>query len=218
MVFWSMLGFLAFLVLLGFALRTGQTPDGGQMAADSPGVVHPVQQEFSATVTVSGSALEPLDPNATSAAQDPTLGSPAPTVAGEDFAGNTVTVPTPGEATIVVFLAHWCPHCQAEFPRLLDAWITPDLPQGVEVVAIPTAQADDRPNWPPSEWMLGGQPAWDESVLLDTPNQDAARALGVTSYPYFLVIAPDGDVAARVAGEQGVEGLTAMVDFAAGLD
>lgn len=216
-VFWSMLGFIAFLMLLGFALRTGQTPDGDTTAAASPGP-RGVQQEFSSTVTVSGSALEPLDPNATSAAQDPTLGTSAPVVTSEDFAGNPVTVPTPGEATIVVFLAHWCPHCQAEFPRLLDTWITPDLPDGVEVVAIPTAQAADQPNWPPSEWMLEGQPAWDEPVLLDTPAQDVARALGVTSYPFFLVIGPDGDVAARIAGEQGTEGLAAMVDFAAGLD
>ncbi len=207
---------LGLALVAGFVLRAVGPDDRG------PTLVVPEYeggsvQEFSPTVDVTGTELDPLDPDASDIAADPMVGMPAPVITGENFTGEWVTTPVDGDATILVFLAHWCPHCQAEFPRLLDAWIDPDLPNGVEVVAVPTAQRDDSPNWPPSDWMLEGPRSWDEPVLLDTADQDVARAMGVTSYPFFVVIAPDGTVAARTAGEQGVDGLAAMVEFAAGL-
>lgn len=204
---------LVLALVAGFVLRVVDA-DGPEPTLDVPTYDGGPEKEFSSTVDVTGAALEPLDPDASDMAADPMVGTPAPVVTGEDFAGRSVTVPGDGEATIVVFLAHWCPHCQAEFPRLLAAWIEPDLPDGVEVVAVPTAQQADRPNWPPSRWMLGGAEFWDEPVLLDTPDQEVAAAMGVTSYPFFVVIAPDGTIAARTAGEQGMDGLAAMVDFA----
>ena len=48
--------------------------------------------------------------------EDVSVGLTAPTVEGADWEGNPVTIEPDGTPKILVFLAHWCPHCQAEVP------------------------------------------------------------------------------------------------------
>ncbi|MDQ3782544.1 MAG: redoxin domain-containing protein, partial [Actinomycetota bacterium] len=67
---------------------------------------------------VTGEALAP-HPGNMLPADDPAVGIAAPAVVGEDFDGNTVSIdPTDGSPKAIMFLAHWCPHCQAEVPRV----------------------------------------------------------------------------------------------------
>jgi thiol-disulfide isomerase/thioredoxin len=66
-------------------------------------------------------------------------------------AGRPVTVPlaSPHQATVLVFFATWCPHCQAELPhlrRFINAIKQSDtLREKVRVVAVRTAQAKETP-------------------------------------------------------------------------
>lgn len=210
-----MFGLLILAVLVGSVALVGRSrvPDPVALPTQSEPVAG-VVQEFSPTVTVDGTALAPFTDAMKPEGNDPAVGQPAPIITGQNFLGDPVSTASDGQATVIVFLAHWCPHCQAEFPRLVDAWIRPDLPDEVRVVAVPTAQDPDGNNWPPSVWMLGGTQPWDEPVLLDTEELNVGRAMGVTSYPFFVVIGPDGNVLVRTAGEQGLDGLTAMIEFA----
>jgi thiol-disulfide isomerase/thioredoxin len=85
-------------------------------------------------VTAEGSLAPLSDP-----ASDPAVGQPAPSMTGVDRTGAAVTyTPGGGSPSLVVFLAHWCPHCQNDLPLLVD-WLeaNPDR-LGIDVTAVAT--------------------------------------------------------------------------------
>src|SRR6476659_378906 len=52
---------------------------------------------------------------------DPGIGQTPPTLEGKSFDGSNIVI-NPGDRKpkLVMFFAHWCPHCQAELPRVLS--------------------------------------------------------------------------------------------------
>jgi hypothetical protein len=80
----------------------------------------PTEGEFGAP-TVSGTALPLAGGN-----PDPALGITIPEVVGADFDGTEVRIANDGRAKMLVFLAHWCSHCQAEVPVVQD-WLDAGL-------------------------------------------------------------------------------------------
>ncbi len=172
-------------------------------------------QEYSPEVTIEGETLPVYNTASVTAVTDEAVGMPAPVVTGQDFFGDEVTIPVDGESTILSFLAHWCPHCQAEVPLMMEEWIETDLPDGVNVAAVTTATRDDAANYPPSNWLLADND-WDEPILADTQEAEVAAAYGLASYPFFVVVAPDGTVLARTSGELGRDQLQSLIDVAAG--
>src|SRR5680860_677016 len=64
----------------------------------------------------SGDALQPF-----STGLDSAVGTPAPTMTGTALDGESIKI-EPGDGTpkAIVFLAHWCPHCQREVPVVTD--------------------------------------------------------------------------------------------------
>jgi thiol-disulfide isomerase/thioredoxin len=124
-----------------------------------------------APVTVTG---EPL-PEYGDPANDPAVGMMAPVLSGASFAGTPVTIGGPSDQlTFVVFLAHWCPACNAEIPELVDLAEAGDFPDGIDVVAVSTAAAEDRDNYPPSDWFAAED--WPFPVLADSPEVEALIA------------------------------------------
>lgn len=157
-------------------------------------------------VTVTGQVLDPLG----SSGADVSLGAPAPALAGFSFDGTPIGI-TPGDGTpyMIVFLAHWCPHCNAEVPRLVE-WNDRGLvPEGLKVVGVSTAVAADRPNYPPSQWIVDKQ--WPFTVMADSEAMDAAAAYGVDGFPFFVVVGADGAVKVRASGEQEIDAIDALV-------
>ena len=67
-------------------------------------------------ITVTGDLLPAFEGDT---ATDAGAGLAAPILEGESFDGTAVVV-EPGSPTLLVFLAHWCPHCQAEVPDLVE--------------------------------------------------------------------------------------------------
>ena len=53
----------------------------------------------------------------------------------------------------------------------------------------------------------GGRKGWEPPILVDSEDQAAAAALGVSGYPFFVLVDGDGEVVARWAGEIGTEPL-----------
>ena len=157
-------------------------------------------------VVVDGTALVPLaDENA-----DPAVGLTPPTLSGASFDGSSFIV-TPGQDgdLLLVFLAHWCPHCNAEIPVLLDWQASGMIPDGLTVVGISTAVSADRPNYPPSNWLASK--GWTWPVMADSVDQAAAAAYGVSGYPFMVLVGADGTVKGRTSGEKGLEALDAWV-------
>jgi thiol-disulfide isomerase/thioredoxin len=159
-------------------------------------------------VAVSGTPLPAFD----SPAQDPAVGTIPPVLNGQDFTGHAVTVdPTKGPL-MLVFLAHWCPHCNAEVPRLIQWKASGEVPADLNVIGITTAVQPNAAHYPPSTWIK--QIGWPWPVMGDDATSDAAQAYGLTSFPYFVVVGADGKVKLRFAGEIEIDDLTKLVDQA----
>jgi thiol-disulfide isomerase/thioredoxin len=112
----------------------------------------------------------------------------------------------------VVFLAHWCPHCQREVPRLVEWSESGDLPAGVDVVAVATATTPERDNFPPSAWLT--EERWPFDVLLDDARSTAAFAYGLSAYPFFTLLDEQGRVLLRGSGDVDADSLTERIEAA----
>ncbi len=156
-------------------------------------------------VTYTGDVLTPLeDPN-----EDAARGKIAPTLSGYAFDGSPLALAPSGAPTLVVFLAHWCPHCNAEIPRLIEWKASGKMPADLNVVGVSTAARNDQPNYPPSQWVV--DKAWPWAVMADSEAQDAAVAYGVSGYPGLILLDGEGKVLARRSGEVGITELDAWV-------
>ena len=152
---------------------------------------------------------------------DAAIGMAAPVIDGFDFQGTPMEIDAARQgATLLVFVAHWCPHCNAELPRLIEWMADGGVPDGLRVVLVSTAVSVGSVNYPPGEWLADR--GWTASVLVDEGDGDgapgaAAQAFGASALPYFVVVGADGTVKARVTGERTIEGLAQFVRAALGL-
>jgi cytochrome c biogenesis protein CcmG, thiol:disulfide interchange protein DsbE len=152
-----------------------------------------------AAVEVEGEALPPFR----SSVGDSALDRPAPILHGSTFAGSPITVPgDDGTAKAIFFVAHWCPHCQAEVPRLAEWLKTHELPDGVSIEIVSTRVGESDSNYPPSAW-LRREGVADIPTLADDPDNTAYRAYGAGGLPYAVYLDKGGRVVLRTAGEYG---------------
>jgi thiol-disulfide isomerase/thioredoxin len=209
------------VVIAGIAIVGGGSDDGGSTSDGSGSQVKPdaggpaggegVAGEFQ-PVTATGVALPPLEQSVPAPGSDPGEGVAAPSLEGFDFAGSPVAVAPSGKPKLLVFLAHWCPHCNAEIPRLIEWKESGQMPDSLEVVGIATGSRDDQANWPPSQWLVDME--WPWAVMADSETQDAAVAMGVSGYPGLVLLDGDGTVLARRSGEASVSELNDWVSTA----
>jgi len=158
--------------------------------------------------TVEGNPL----PVYASGTQDVAVGLPAPTVTGADWEGNPVSIEADGTSKIVLFLAHWCPHCQAEVPRVQDWVDAGNLPDDVELISVATSTDRSRTNWPPQDWLV--EEGWTSPVIMDDQIGTVAGNFGMAGTPFYVVLDGENNNLGRVSGEIGTEGLDALVALA----
>jgi len=161
-------------------------------------------------VAVSGAALAPYPGND---ADDPSPGAAAPVLEGETPEGSPITVGDDGQPTVVAFLAHWCPHCQAEVPLLVDLSEQGAF-DGVRLVAVLTGTKPGGPNYPPVDWLE--REAWAGEIMVDDEASSAASAYGLAGYPFLVAVDSAGNVVARSSGELPAESVVALADAARG--
>jgi thiol-disulfide isomerase/thioredoxin len=195
-VFWIALGAVLAIAIVAVVITAATKDDDSSKGSGSGGSASTA--EFG-TVTVEGQALPELG----TGGEDSAVGDTIPTVEGENFEGEPVTIsPGGGNAQMIVFLAHWCPHCNAEAPRLAEyLGDSGGTPAGTEVTLVATGSRADAPNWPPSEWIdemgLAGV-----RTLVDDEQASAARAFGLSGFPFIVMVDADGQVVGRLSGEQ----------------
>jgi len=144
-------------------------------------------------VTVTGTAL----PRYPDSGADPAIGLSAPEISGFSFDGTPVSITADGKPKIIAILAHWCSHCQNDV-ELLTPYIQDNgMPHLVEFYAISTLADASSPNWPPSKWLKD----WPVPTIADSSTSQAAQALGVSAFPFFVFITADGNVDFRFPGE-----------------
>jgi cytochrome c biogenesis protein CcmG/thiol:disulfide interchange protein DsbE len=159
-----------------------------------------------APVTVSGTKLASFTSGASS---DGAVGSTIPTLTGSTLDGKPIEITPNGKPQMLVFVAHWCPHCQAEVPRIVTL-ANDGVFDGVDVTAIATGTNSGYPNYPPSTWLKNED--WPFPVMADSTGFDAAKAFGLASYPYVVFVDADGKVVGRTSGEIAPADLTKMVE------
>lgn len=159
-------------------------------------------------VTVEGANL----PFLTDSPTDPALGAASPTVSGGDWDGNQYSIAADGRPKIVIFLAHWCPHCQVEVP-VVQSWIDAGgLPGDVDMYSITVLSDKLRPNWPSQSWLE--DEGWTVPVIMDDAQSSAVQAYGMTGTPFYIVLDGENTNLGRFSGEVAVAGLEAMVQLA----
>jgi thiol-disulfide isomerase/thioredoxin len=164
-------------------------------------------QEFS-EVTVTGDVLPAFDESAN---PDPAVGMLAPVLSGKGFTGNVVTTASSGTPTLLVFLAHWCPHCQREVPLLVEWEKSGKMPANIDVLAVATGTDSANPNYPPSEWLARENFPATWPVMADSADKIGGNAFGLAGYPYFVLVGGDGKVLVRMSGEVPMDELTAII-------
>jgi thiol-disulfide isomerase/thioredoxin len=204
-------------VLLVAAIAIGITAISGDSTTNKPTTTPRVTVEGQLAageyqpVIVDGDALSPLGDGSGNPALDSSMGKTAPTLNGYNFAGTPVSV-TPGannQPLMLVFLAHWCPHCNREVPRLIE-WKEQGLvPEGLRVIGVTTASRNDQPNWPPSDWIE--EMKWPFEVFVDSEEGTAFNAYGVDGFPFIAIVNAEGKVVGRHSGGLELPDLDAFV-------
>lgn len=165
---------------------------------------------------------EPLPEYDKDAATDPAVGKQLPVLTGYDIDGNVIRIdPASQGKTMIVALAHWCPHCNNEVPVLNDLQANSALPSDLNVVAVLTGSRPDRPNWPPVDWIKSLD--WNYPAMVDgLTNVDidgkteivpvSMWYYGFGGFPTVLLVDANGTVVRRWSGEAKYNDIIARVD------
>lgn len=191
---------IATIVIVGIIAVILVAAGGGNSKSGSGGGVGAkATTEVAAEVTVAGSTL----PDFTPGKNDTAIGLSAPKLGSVDFQGANVEAGgATGKPYAVIFLAHWCPHCQAEVPRLVSLAKAGQI-AGVDVMGVATGTSKANPNYPPSAWL--DREGWPFGVMVDDARFTAAGAYGLTGYPYMVFVDAQGKVVGRTSGEVAPE-------------
>lgn len=207
------------LALVGAFFLSGGTDDGSteveavaggsSSATSADGAAQDgtaLDGEEVATIDIAGEALSRLPEGVrlSDSSNDPAVGQLAPTLSGTDFAGESVEIGPGGGPKVVLFLAHWCPHCQREMPLVNDLIAAGKLPPDVEVYAVSTAVDLSRGN-PPSAWFANE--GWNQSVVRDNQDNSAFVSYGGAGFPYVVYLDSENRVLTRTAGELGADAI-----------
>ncbi len=159
-------------------------------------------------VTVEG-ALPPYVGGA-----DAAVGMAMPTASGTTLDGSPMTIEPTGAPQAIVFLAHWCGHCQAEVPEV-QAWLddTGGV-DGVDLVSVATSIRPGGPNYSPHAWL--GEEGWTPPTLWDDEDSSVLAAYGGSSFPYWVFVDADGTILTRASGALGADVLEQVLVSLAG--
>ena len=147
---------------------------------------------------------------------DPAVGLKSPTLESVLLDGTPVFIGGEGPTTILMVLAHWCPHCRNEVRELTKHFSDEGLPETVRVMSLATAIDSSRANYPPHKWLENEN--WPVPVIVDNPDSVIADIFGVNSFPFFIVIDQAGDIALRIPGRMGVDTLERLIEALSGLE
>jgi len=150
-------------------------------------------------VTIKGGMLPEYNRNI----EDAAVGAFAPVPTGSDLYGNPITISTrigleEKKSSIIVFLAHWCSHCQREVPMIQKFIDSNGFPQNINVFSVATHIDKTRNNYPPDEWLE--REKYTVPTIFDDEENKIAESFGLSAFPYWVFLNPDGTVYMRHAG------------------
>ena len=174
----------AVVLVLGLAIAIGVTLSSEPVAAGLP----------EGETTVIGDSLPQY---AGENDDNVALGLPAPTFSAPNQNSEIVELEKNGKAKALLFLAHWCPHCQREVPVVQRFIDSNGVPNGIDVIAVATSIDRGRDNYPPQEWLE--REGWSETQIYDL-DRKIGEAYGLNAFPYWVILDKDLNVIARRTG------------------
>jgi thiol-disulfide isomerase/thioredoxin len=210
---WVTIAIVVVAAVIGIVVATTGGSDNTPAASETTAGSGLDKLPTSQPVTVTGAPLPAYSTTGT----DTAIGMTAPILDGFNFNSQPIKVDAADGAYMLVFLAHWCPHCNAEVPRLLAWKNSGQVPADLRIIGVATAVSSTSVNFPPAQWFSNKGWAW--PVLVDESTGDgaagkAAQAYGATGWPYFVIVGKDGKVKARSSGELAITDLQKIVDSA----
>lgn len=197
---WIWIAAVIAVVVIGIVViavsRGGGSSAGGGGTSPSGGTVVPNGKMDYGTIAVTGTALASYAQDAA----DPAIGQTIPRISGVQFDNKQLDiVPNDGVPKIIMVVAHWCPHCQAEVPRVQEWLDKAGMPADVELFTVATGNDPAKGNFPASDWLRSKD--WSVPTIVDDKASQAGQALGVTAFPFFIVTNGQGKVIYRTSGE-----------------
>jgi thiol-disulfide isomerase/thioredoxin len=180
------IGLAVVVALVGVAALASTAPDPDPSVSASSTVPAGSASSSFSGVTIDGPVLTAPIPEG-----NPIPEFSAPTLDGGDFIWSA----RPEGPAVLAIWAPWCPHCQAELPRLAAA--AEDHP-GVSLISIATA-VDAQPGPTPQEYMDAEGLSF--PVALDDDEATLATGLGVQGFPTTYFVDADGRVIVSASGE-----------------
>ncbi len=174
----------AVVLVLGLAIAIGVTLSSEPVAAGLP----------EGEINVDG---ESLPQYAGENDDNIALGLSAPTFSAPDQNSEIFNLEKNGNSKALLFLAHWCPHCQREVPVVQSFIDSNGVPPGIEVIAVATSIDRGRDNYPPQEWLE--REGWSEIQIYDL-DREIGEAYGLNAFPYWVFLDKDHNVIARRTG------------------
>ena len=174
----------AILLVIGLAVAIGVTLSSEPVAAPLP----------EGETTING---EYLPKYAGENDDNVAVGLPGPTFSGPNENSDIVSLEKDGNAKALLFLAHWCPHCQREVPVVQSFIDSNGVPPGIDVIAVATSIDRGRDNYPPQEWLE--REGWSETQIYDL-DREIGEAYGLNAFPYWVFLDKDLNVIARRTG------------------
>ena len=131
-------------------------------------------------------------------------GQPAPRFHAKTLTGETFTNDsTKGKVVLLQFWTTWCPYCKQE-QELVDSIDKEFAPKGVVVLAIDVAESKKK-----VRQYLQESPRSCRIVLTEDTN--LAAMYQANSYPIYVVIDRDGNIAAEQRGAGGERSLRRLL-------
>ena len=121
----------------------------------------------------------------------------APTITGTDLDGEAISTEI-SQPRIIIFLAHWCRHCQQEVP-VIQQWIDENGdPEPIKIFSVLTSINSTQPNYPPDKWLKSEN--WTMPTFSDNDQDGVAKHFGVKGFPFWVLIDHHGKVITRLGG------------------
>ena len=174
----------AVVLVLGLAIAIGVTLSSEPVAAGLP----------EGEINVDG---ESLPQYAGENDDNIALGLSAPTFSAPDQNSEIFNLEKNGNSKALLFLAHWCPHCQREVPVVQSFIDSNGVPPGIDVIAVATSIDRGRDNYPPQEWLE--REGWSVTQIYDL-DREIGEAYGLNAFPYWVFLDKDLNVIARRTG------------------
>ncbi len=112
-----------------------------------------------------------------------------------------------GKPKAIYFLAHWCPHCQAELAKIESLAAVGLQPEEVDFIAVGVLARPGEANFPPEMWLAD---APFDQLMIDVEQELAAEEslaarFGLAGVPYVLYLDAELNLIERKSGELSQE-------------